>query len=68
MLLPGLDLHRVEPLALWDFRNIFLLNTDEDQKKKSYHLSLGLLALCHMLNSSLVIALRSQKMSNRALS
>ena len=33
MLLPGPDLHRVGPLALWDFRNIFLPNTGEDQKK-----------------------------------
>ena len=33
MLLLGLDLHSVEPLALWDFRNNFLSNTGEDQKK-----------------------------------
>ena len=33
MLLFGLDLHSVEPLALWGFRNIFLPNTGEDQKK-----------------------------------
>ena len=58
MLLPGPDLHRVGPLALWDFRNIFLENTGEDQNK-SYRLSAGLLALFHMSNPSLVIALRS---------
>ena len=33
MLLPGPDLHCVGPLALWDFRNISLPNTGEDQKK-----------------------------------
>ena len=33
MLLPGPDLHRVEPLALCDFCIIFLPNTGEDQKK-----------------------------------
>ena len=33
MLLPGPDLHGVGPLALWGFRNIFLPNTGEDQKK-----------------------------------
>ena len=43
MLLPGPDLHRVGPLALWNFRNIFLPNTGEDQKK-SYRLSAGPLA------------------------
>ena len=32
-------------MALWDFRNIFLPNTGEDPKKKSY-LSAGPLALC----------------------
>ena len=26
---PGPDLHLVGPLALWDFRNIFLPNTDK---------------------------------------
>ena len=30
---PGLDLHCVGPLALGEFRNIFLASTDEDQKK-----------------------------------
>ena len=43
-------------LALWNFRNIFLPNTGEDKKK--YYLSAGPLTLCHMLNPSLVIALR----------
>ena len=58
MLLPGPDLHRVGPLALWNFRNIFLPNTGEDQKK-SYRLRAGLLALFRISNTSLVIALRS---------
>ena len=44
-------------LALWDFRNIFLPNAGEDQKKS--YMSPGPMALCHMLNPSLVIALRS---------
>ena len=43
-----------------DFRNIFLLNLGEDQKR-SYHLNKGPLALCHTVNPTLVIALRSQK-------
>ena len=50
----GLDC--VGPLALWDIRNIFLPNTGEDQKK--FYMIAGPLALCHMLNPSLV-ALRS---------
>ena len=33
MLLPGPDLHCAGPRALWEFRNIFLPNTGEDQKK-----------------------------------
>ena len=57
MLLPGPDLHRVWPLALWNFRNIFLPITGEDQTK-SYRLSVRPLALFHMSNPSLVIALR----------
>ena len=56
MLLPGADLHCVGPLVLWDFRNIFLPNTSEDQKHS--YVSAGLLAQGHMLNPSLVIALR----------
>ena len=58
MLLPGPDLHCVGLLALWDFRNIFLPNTGEDQKN-FYDLSAGLLPLGHMLNPALLIALRS---------
>ena len=58
MLLPGPDLNRVGPLTLWDFCNIFLPNTGEDQKK--CYQSAGLLALRQMLNPSRVsIALRS---------
>ena len=48
-------------LALGDneeFRNIFLPNIDEDQKK-SNHQRAGPLALCHVVNPSLVIKLRS---------
>ena len=56
MLFPGPDLHCVGLLALCDFRNIFLPNTGEDQKKS--YLSAEPLALCHMLNLSLVITLR----------
>ena len=33
MLLPGPDLQSIGPLVLWDFRNIMLPNTGEDQKK-----------------------------------
>ena len=58
MLLPGPDLHCAVPLALWEFSNIFLRNTGEDEKK-SYHLSARPLALCHMVNPSLVITLCS---------
>ena len=52
MLLPGLDLHWVGPLALWDFWSIFLPNTGEDQKNS--YMSAWPLELCHMLNPSLV--------------
>ena len=37
---------------------VFLLNIREDQKKKSYHLRAGPLALSHIVNPALVIALR----------
>ena len=57
MLLPGRIYIELGPMALWDFRNIFLPNTGKDQKKS--YMSAGPLALCHMLNPSLVIALRS---------
>ena len=39
----GPDLHRARPLALGDFRSIFLPNIGEDQKK-SYDFNSGLLA------------------------
>ena len=39
-------------------RNIFPPNIGKDQKK-SYHQSAGHLSLCHMVNPSLVITLRS---------
>ena len=57
MLLPWPDLHCVGPLALWDFCNIFLPNKGEDQKMS--YVGAEPLALCHMLNPSLIIALRS---------
>ena len=57
MLLPGPDLHCVATQIVWDFRNIFLPNTGKDQKQS--YISAGPLAQCHMLNPSLVIALRS---------
>ena len=56
MLLPEPDLHWFGPLALWDFCNIFLPNKGEDQKKS--YMSAEPLALCHVLNPSLIIALR----------
>ena len=43
-----------------DYRNVFLQNVGEDQKK-SYHLCAEPLALCHVVNPILVIALRSEK-------
>ena len=46
------------PWYFGDFRNIFLLNIGEDQKK-SYHLSAEPLALCQMVNPALIILLRS---------
>ena len=46
------------PWHFGDFRNIFQPNVGEDQKK-SYHLSVGPLALCHMVSPALVIALRT---------
>ena len=60
MLLPRPDLHCAGPMALGDFRNIFLPNIGEDQKK-SHHPSVGLLAgTAHiMVNPALVIALRA---------
>ena len=39
-----------EPLALWDFRNIFSQIQVKTKKRISYDLSAGLLAECHMLN------------------
>ena len=60
MLLPWPDLPRVGPMALWVFRNIFLLNTSKDQKKVlSEHVAPGTVPYVIMLNPSLVIALRS---------
>ena len=47
MLFPGRIYIARGPWYFGDNRNIFLPNGGEDQKK-SYHLSAGLLALCHM--------------------
>ena len=47
----------LDPWHFGDFSNIFLPNIDEDQKKS--YMSAGPMALCHLLNPSLVIALRS---------
>ena len=58
MLLPGPDLHCAVAPAVWEFCNIFLPNTGEDQKN-SYHLSARPFALSHVLNPFLVITLRS---------
>ena len=44
--------------GLKEFRNIFLPNIGEDQKK-SNHQSAGPIVLCHVVNTSLVITLRS---------
>ena len=52
MFLPGPDLHLVGLQALWDFCSIFLPNPGEDQQKS--YMSAGSLALCHMLNPSLL--------------
>ena len=46
------------PCHFEDFRNIFLLNIVEDQQK-SYHLNAGSQALCHVVNPTVVIAIRS---------
>ena len=56
--IPGPDLYCAGPLVLGDYRNIFPPNIGEDQKK-SYHMSAGLLALAHVVNPALVIAIRS---------
>ena len=54
----GPDLHCASPRHFGDFCDIFRPNISESQKK-FYHLSAGPLALCHMVNPALVIALRS---------
>ena len=59
MLLTGPDLQCVGSVAVEDFCKIFLPNIGENQKKKSYHLRAGTLALRHMVNPPLVIALGS---------
>ena len=55
--IPGPDLHCALPLVLTDFRKKFLPNVGEDQRKVVPYMR-GALALCHMVNLALVIALR----------
>ena len=57
MLFPKLDLHSVEPLALWDFCNIFPPTTGEDQKHVISERGASGTVAC--ANPYLVIALRS---------
>ena len=57
MLFPGRIYIARGPWHLGDFCNIFLPNISEDQKK-AFLSECGTLALCHMANSALVIALR----------
>ena len=57
MLLSGLDLQSAIPWHFGDFCVIFLPNIGKGQKK-SYHLSTGPLALCHMVNPALVTLLK----------
>ena len=58
MLFPGRIYIAGGPWYLGDYRNIFLPNIVENQKK-SYHLSVEPLGLCHRVNQALAIALRS---------
>ena len=57
---PGRIRIALGPWHLGYFRNIFLPDLGEDQNK-SYHQSAGSPALCHMVNPTLVIALRLRK-------
>ena len=58
---PGWNYIALGLLHFGDFRNMFLPKIGEDQKK-SHHLSVGPLALCHtMVNPVLVIALLHKK-------
>ena len=56
--IPGPDLNCAVPWYFGDFRNIFLPNAGEDQKKVLPS-ERGALALCNMVNPALVILLRS---------
>ena len=49
-----------------DFWNIFMPNIGEDLKK-SYHLSVGPLVFCHLVNLALVIAIHSQRWLDESL-
>ena len=55
MLLPGPNLNCAGPLALGEFRNMFVPNIGEDQK--SQHQSARPLALRHIVYPSLVITI-----------
>ena len=57
MLFPGRIYIERGPWHLGNFCNIFLPNISEDRKKVLLS-ERGTLALCHMANSSVVIALR----------
>ena len=60
MLLPWPDLYMLRgPWHFKDFRNIFLPNIGEDQKKSHHFSAKPLLVLCYiMVNPAVVIALR----------
>ena len=58
MLFPGRIYFLREPWHYGDFCNIFLPNIGEDQNEVLPS-KRGALALCHMVNPDLVIALRS---------
>ena len=55
------DLHCTGPWHFVDYRTIFLPNIGEDQKKSYYLSAEPLLALPHMVNLALVIALLFKK-------
>ena len=63
--IPGPHLHCAEPLALWRFSQ-HLSAKYKRRPTKSLRLSAGPLALCHMVNPTLVFALRSSKRYMRA--
>ena len=58
MLFQGRNYIARGPWHFGDFRNIFLSNIGQDQETDLPSES-GVMALCHMVNPALVIALRS---------